>query len=82
MLLNNERMFGTVAGMRYEVDVTMPKGLDDRTWRFLDAVQRSANRLVRFRGDDGSITLTVDVAGMCREEAVGRSQGGCQRLPK
>ncbi len=56
--------------MRYEVDVMMPKALNDRTWRFLDAVQKSANQLVRFKGDAGSITLTVDVAGMCREDAV------------
>ena len=54
----------------YEVEVTLPRALDDQTRRFLDAVQRSANRLVRFGGNSDSIKLTVEVAGMCREDAI------------
>ena len=42
--------------MHYEVEVIIPKALDDTTRQFLDAVQRSANRLVRFSGDSASIT--------------------------
>jgi hypothetical protein len=56
--------------MLYEVDVIVPRPLDERTRRFLEAVQRSANRLVRFGGTAESTTLTVEVAGMCREDAV------------
>ena len=56
--------------MRYEVEVTISKPLDDRTRRFLDAVQHSANRVVRFTGDDGSTKVTVEVAGLCREDAI------------
>jgi hypothetical protein len=56
--------------MRYGVDVTISKPLDDRTRRFLDAVQHSANRVVRFTGNALSTTVTVDVAGMCREDAI------------
>ena len=63
-------MFATFALMHYEVEVIIPKALDDTTRRFLDAVQRSANRLVRFSGDSASITLTVEMAGMRREDAV------------
>jgi hypothetical protein len=63
-------MFGTVVLVRYEVDITIPRSLDDRTERFLESASRSANRLVRFRGSADSISLTVEVAGMCREDAI------------
>lgn len=66
--------------MRYEVDVTINKPLDDRNRQFLDAVQRSANRVVRFTGDERQIRLTVDVAGMCREEAVRAAAGEVTRI--
>jgi hypothetical protein len=56
--------------VNYEVEVAIPKSLDDQTRQFLDAVQRSANRLVRFGGNSASINLTVEVAGMCREDAI------------
>ncbi len=56
--------------MHYEVDVTIPRPLDEPTARFLEAVCRSANRVCRFRGDGAGIHLTVDVSGMCREDAV------------
>ena len=56
--------------MRYEVDVTIPKSLDDRTARFLESARRSANRLIRFKGGADCIRLTVEVSGMCREDAI------------
>jgi hypothetical protein len=56
--------------MHYEVDVTIPRPLDEPTSRFLQAVCRSANRVSRFRGDGAGIHLTVEVSGMCREDAV------------
>ena len=66
--------------MIYEVEVTLPRALDDQTRRFLDAVQRSANRLVRFGGDSASIKLTVEVAGMCREDAIRAAAGEVARI--
>jgi hypothetical protein len=56
--------------MHYEVDVTIPRPLDEPTTRFLAAVCRSANRVSRFRGDGTGIHLTVEVSGMCREDAI------------
>lgn len=75
-----EHMFATVPFMHSEVAVTIPKALDDQTCRFLDAVQRSANRLVRFSGDNTSIKLIVMVAGMCREDAVRAAAGEVARI--
>jgi hypothetical protein len=49
-----------------EVDVTVTKPLDDRMRQFLDAVQRCANRVVRFSGDGGSIRVTVLTEGRAR----------------
>ena len=63
-------MFDTVDPMLYEVDVTIPRPLDDHTARFLEAVCRSANRVTAFRGDARGTHLTVEVAGMCREDAI------------
>jgi hypothetical protein len=65
-----EHTFDTVGPVRYEVDVTIHQPLDDRTERFLEAARRSANRLIRFTGGGESIRLTVEVAGMCREDAI------------
>jgi hypothetical protein len=56
--------------MRYEVEVIIPKPLDDSTRRFLDSVQRSANQLDSFSGDRASTTLVAGVAGMAPEDAV------------
>ena len=42
--------------MHYEVDVTVQHPLDANTERFLASVQRSANRVLRFRGDPVSYT--------------------------
>ena len=66
--------------MPYEVDVTIPKPLDDKTRRFLDAVRHSANRVIRFGGDNASIKLTVEVAGMCREDAIRAAAGEVARI--
>jgi hypothetical protein len=63
-------MFDTFTTMLYEVDVVIVKPLNDTNRRFLEAVQRSANRVVRFGGDGRSIRLTVEVAGLCREDAI------------
>ncbi len=68
--LHYEHTFDTVAFVHCEVDVIIPKPLDDSTRRFLDAVQISANRLVRFGGDETSTSLTVDVAGLDHEDAI------------
>jgi hypothetical protein len=73
-------MFATFALMHYEVEVIIPKALDDTTRQFLDAVQRSANRLVRFSGDSASIKLTVEVCGMRREDAVRAAVGEVARM--
>jgi hypothetical protein len=75
-----EHAFDTVPFMHYEVAVTIPKALDDQTRRFLDAVQRSANRLVSFRGDGRSIKLIVEVSGMCREDAMRAAAGEVARI--
>lgn len=56
--------------MLYEIDVTIAKPLDERNRLFLTAVQRSANRVVRFTGTERGIRLTVLVAGMTRDEAI------------
>ncbi len=58
-----------VRPMHYEVDVTIPRPLDEPTARFLDGVCRSANRVSRFRGDGAGIRLTLEVSGMRREDA-------------
>ena len=78
--MHYEHTFATVASMHYEVEVVIPKTLDDRTRQFLNAVQRSANRLVRFTGDSGSIRLTVEVAGLCREDAIRAAAGEVARI--
>ncbi len=60
--------------MHYEVDITVPRPLDDQSLRFLTDVQRSANQVLRFRGDDSSITLTVEAHAMDRDGAVGAAR--------
>lgn len=73
-------MFATVATMTFEVDVTIPKALDYNTRRFLDAVQPSANRLIRFSGNARLIRLTVEVTGQCREDALRAAAGEVARI--
>lgn len=66
--------------MQYEVEIIIPKDLDDQTRRFLDAVQRSANGVVRFSGDSVEIRLTVEVAGMCPDDAIRAAAGEIARI--
>ena len=73
-------MFATVDLMLYEVDVTIAKPLDDRTRQFLAAVRASANRVIRFTGDEGRVRITVEVAGMCREDALRAAAGEVARI--
>lgn len=56
--------------MHFEVDVVVQHPLDQQADRFLTSVQRSANRVLRFRGDDQRIVLTVEAHGYDREGAV------------
>ena len=66
--------------MRFEVEVVIPKPLDDSTRRFLDSVQRSANQLVGFSGDSTSTKLVVEVSGMALEDAVRAAAGEVARI--
>ena len=56
--------------MHFEVDVVVQHPLDERSRRFLADVQRSANRVVRFRGDDRTITVTVEAHAYDKEGAI------------
>lgn len=78
--LCDEHTFAIVSRVHYEVDVTISKALDERTRQFLDAAQRSVNRVLRFTGDARSITLTVDVAGHSRDDAVRAAAGEVARI--
>ena len=64
--------------MHFEVDVIVQHPLDERSRRFLTDVQNSANRVVRFRGDERSITVTVEAHAYDRDGAVrvGHRRGG------
>ena len=63
-------MFDTVAHMHFEVDVIVRHPLDPQSERFLSSVQRSANRVIRFRGDEQRIILTVEAHAYDRVGAV------------
>src|SRR5665213_3828399 len=56
--------------MHFEVDVVVQHPLDHQAERFLTSVQRSANRVIRFRGDDHRIVITVEAHAFDREGAV------------
>jgi hypothetical protein len=58
--LHNEHTFATVGPMHFEVDVIVQHPLDDQAARFLSSVQNSANRVIRFTGDDQQIVVTVE----------------------
>jgi len=58
------------APMHFEVDVVVQHPLDERSKRFLADVQRSANRVLRFRGDDRTITVTVEAHAYDKDGAV------------
>jgi hypothetical protein len=48
-------MFDIVRPVHFEVDVEIQHPLDEQAKRFLTDVQRSANRVLRFRGNDRRI---------------------------
>jgi len=56
--------------MRFEVDVVVQHPLDEQAERFLTSVQRSANRVIRFRGDEQRIIVTVEAHAYDQEGAV------------
>jgi hypothetical protein len=56
--------------MHFEVDVVVQHPLDERSKRFLADVQSSANRVLRFRGDDRTITVTVEAHAYDKDGAV------------
>ena len=68
--LHYERMFDIVRPVHFEVDVEIQHPLDEQAKRFLTDVQRSANRVLRFRGNDRRIIVTVEAHAYDREGAV------------
>jgi hypothetical protein len=68
--LRYEHMFDTVDHMHFEVDVVVQHPLDQQAERFLTSVQKSANRVLRFRGNDRKIIVTVEAHAYDREGAV------------
>ena len=54
----------------FEVETLVPQELTETTRRFLSAAQTSANRILRFSGDQKVIRLTIEATGMNRNEAV------------
>ena len=53
---------------------------DEITERFLTSVQRSANQVLRFHGDDSTITITVEAHAMDLEGAVRAARGEIARI--
>ena len=68
--LRYERMFVTVGPMHFEVDIIVQQPLDAQAQRFLSSVLKSANRVIRFRGDDLQIVVTVEAHAFDRDGAV------------
>jgi hypothetical protein len=66
--------------MHYEVEVIVPLPLDDHAHRFLSEVQRSANHVLRFHGDDRAITVTVEAHALDPEGAVRAARGEMARI--
>lgn len=56
--------------MRFEVDVIVQHALDANAERFLASVQRSANRVIRYRGNDHRIVVTVEAHAFDQEGAI------------
>ncbi|HEY4929346.1 MAG TPA: hypothetical protein VIH95_09365 [Acidimicrobiales bacterium] len=56
--------------MHFEVDVIVQHPLDDQAERFLSSVQRSANRVLRFHGDERRIVVTVEAHAFDRDGAI------------
>jgi hypothetical protein len=63
-------MFGIVRGMPHGVDVTIARPLGERMWRFLASVHHRTNRVTRFEGGDGRVTVTVGMAGTGRTHSL------------
>jgi hypothetical protein len=63
-------MFDIVRPVHFEVDMLIQHPLDEQARRFLTDVQRSANRVIRFRGDDRRIIVTVEAHAYDRGGAV------------
>lgn len=64
-------MFDMVSCVHFEVDVEVGHPLDEQARRFLTDVQRSANRVLGFRGNDREIIITVEAHAHDREGAIG-----------
>jgi hypothetical protein len=66
--------------MHYEVDMVVQLPFDDNAKRFLTSVQSSANRVLRFHGDDSTINVTVEAHAMDLDGAVKAAQGEIARI--
>jgi hypothetical protein len=66
--------------MHYEVDMLVRLPLDDTARRFLTDVEKSANRVLRFHGDESSITITVEAHAIDPEDAVKSARGQMARI--
>jgi hypothetical protein len=66
--------------MHYEVDMIVKLPFDYNARRFLTSVQRSANQVLRFRGDASTITVTVEAHAMDRDGAVKAAHGEMARI--
>lgn len=66
--------------MHYEVDLIVQLPFDDAAGKFLTSVQRSANQVLRFRGNDSTITITVEAHAMDRDGAIRAAQSEIGRI--
>jgi hypothetical protein len=66
----NVRSIRQTGQMEYEVDVIVHRPLDVPTWEYLGTVVRAANRILRFRGEGDTTTLTVGATAATQEEAI------------
>jgi hypothetical protein len=66
--------------MHYEVDMVVQLPFDENARRFLTSVQRSANQVLRFHGDDSTITITVEAHAMDLESAIKAARGEIARI--
>jgi len=56
--------------MHFEVDMVIRHPLDEQAERFLRSVQRGANRVLRYRGDERCIVVTVEAHAYDRDGAL------------
>jgi hypothetical protein len=73
-------MFDTVRTMHYEVDMVVQKPFDATAERFLTDVQSSADRVLRFRGDATTITITIEAHAMDQDGVVEAARGEIARI--